>query len=94
MYTLRILSKGKISDLSNGFKVNDGKPFSIYVRPKEASSDIDLLVRCKCIADREMSEVPIPLNDWTPLALLRLDANAIDLSKYDVWYGCGDIVDE
>ncbi len=36
MYSLRILSKGQITDLSSGFSLG-GKPFSIFVRSKMPS---------------------------------------------------------
>lgn len=30
----RIVAHGKITDLSDGFKLSNGVPFSVYVRPK------------------------------------------------------------
>lgn len=34
----RIVSKGKISDLSKGFRLKESRPFSVYVRPKTLST--------------------------------------------------------
>lgn len=42
MYSLRILSKGKVTDLSNGFALG-GVPFTVFVRPKEVTME---QVRC------------------------------------------------
>ena len=36
MYSLRVLAKGQVSDLSKGFNLG-GKPFSVYVRSKSAT---------------------------------------------------------
>ena len=30
----RIVAHGKIADLTNGFRLSNGAPFSVYVRPK------------------------------------------------------------
>ena len=34
----RIFSHGKIADLSKGFKLPSGNPFSVYVRPQNEHS--------------------------------------------------------
>lgn len=39
----RIVSHGKIADLSKGFKLPSGNPFSVYVRPKYSVSTLDTL---------------------------------------------------
>ena len=40
----RIVSHGKIADLSKGFKLPSGKPFSVYVRPKYSVSTPDTVL--------------------------------------------------
>lgn len=54
MYSLRILSKGKVTDLSNGFALG-GVPFTVFVRPKEVTMETSTLLKCKLICDKEFS---------------------------------------
>ena len=48
MYSLRILSKGKVEDISKGFKLG-GVPFSVFVRPKNATMETNVILPCKII---------------------------------------------
>jgi len=89
MYSLRILSKGKISDLTKGFDLG-GVPFSIYCRKKTVSMEVDLVVSCQCICDKSMSDLPVPIGDWTPAEIVKLAPGAISLSDYDVYWGAGE----
>ena len=50
MYSLRILSKGKVTDLSNGFALG-GVPFTVFVRPKEVTMETSTLLKCKLMCD-------------------------------------------
>ena len=61
MYSLRILSKGKVTDLSNGFALG-GVPFTV-VRPKEVTMETSTLLKCKLICDKEFSMFPVPIGD-------------------------------
>ena len=58
----RILSKGKVTDLSNGFSLHDELPFSIYVRPKVASNDVDVVINVTCYQEDDSGEAPFMLN--------------------------------
>lgn len=89
MYSLRILSKGKIENLSGGFSLN-GVPFSIYVRPKKVTMEHDTLVNCRLLCDKEVSEFPVPINDWTPAMIAEISPDAISLSDFDVYWGAGE----
>lgn len=91
MYSLRILSKGQITDLTNGFSLN-GKPFSIFVRRKRLTMDHDTVVNCKCLCDKEASDLPVPIGDWTPAAIVEISPDAISLSDYDVYWGAGESI--
>ena len=62
MYSLRILSKGKITDLSKGFDLG-GVPFSIYARKKKVSMYTDLVVKCQLVCDKAFGEFPVPVSD-------------------------------
>jgi hypothetical protein len=88
MSSLRILSKGQITDLSNGFDLK-GIPFSIYVRKKALPFGIDLLINCKLIHDKERGDFPVPVGDWTPAAIVKLSPGTISLDDYDVYWGAG-----
>lgn len=89
MYSLRILSKGKITDLSKAFSLG-GMPFSVFVKPKKASMETCTLLHCKLICDKQAGELPVPIGDWTPGAISSISPNGIDLSEYDVYWGAGE----
>lgn len=56
MYSLRVLAKGQVSDLSKGFNLG-GKPFSVYVRSKSATEmATDTLLNCKLICDTSFGQ--------------------------------------
>lgn len=85
----RILSHGQITDLSQGYKAD--YPFSIYLRPKEGVEyQDDVLVRCRCMCDKEMSDLPVAVGDWTTAAIVELAPDAIPLDEYDVYWGAGN----
>lgn len=92
MYSLRVLSKGQISDLSKGFNLG-GKPFSVYVRSKSATEiATDMLLNCKLICDTSFGNIPVPVGDWTPAAIVGIAPNAIDLQKYEIYWGAGETI--
>lgn len=85
----RILSHGQITDLSEGYKAD--YPFSVYLRPKEGVEyQDDVLVRCRCMCDKEMSDLPVAVGDWTTAAIVELAPDAIPLDEYDVYWGAGN----
>ena len=85
----RILSHGQITDLSQGYKAD--YPFSIYLRPKEGVEyQDDVLVRCRCMCDKEMSDLPVAVGDWTTAAIVELAPDARPLDEYDVYWGAGN----
>lgn len=85
----RIVSHGKIADLSKGFKLPSGNPFSVYVRPKYNVSTLDTVLTVRCYQDKDWSEAPVPFNDWTPLAIADIAPNAELLKTNDVYWGSG-----
>lgn len=96
----RILSVGQISDLSNGFYISDPSadfktPFSVYIRPKFTTTDVDVVISVKLLKDDEdFADAPVVLNDWSPLAITELEADADLLESYDVYWGAGTHVDK
>lgn len=89
----RIVSHGKVESLSKGFKIGDNIPFSVYIRPKLASDEIDTVISLRCYQDEDFSDAPIALNDWTPLAISEIAANNELLERYDIYWGSGSYVD-
>ena len=91
MNDLRILSHGKITDLSKGFKMQNGETFSIMVVAKNASSVVTTaLCTCRCVCDKEASPFPVNVGDWTPAKIQEISANGISLSDFDVFWGAGE----
>lgn len=88
----RIVSHGKITDLSSGFSLPKGELFSIYVRPKVHSEAIDVVLSVRCYQDENAADAPIILNDWSPLAIAEIAANASILTDYDIYWGSGQHV--
>lgn len=84
---LRIISHGKVTDLTKGFTLPDGSPFTIMVVPKVIQPSHVGTVKCKLIGDSSASDLPIVYNDWTPALIQKLEPNAVNLSQYDVYWG-------
>lgn len=91
MNDLRILSHGKISDLSSGFDLG-GSTFSIMVIPKNATMNLGTTVSCQCICDKEASDLPVAFWNWTAASIQKIPANGINLSNYDVYWGAGETI--
>lgn len=86
----RIVSKGKISDLSKGFRLKESRPFSVYVRPKTLSTlERDVMLNCKLYAEEEFSEVPVTLFSWVGLCIIEIAPSAELLNSYDIYWGAG-----
>lgn len=92
MEDVRIIAKGSITDLSKGFALKGGVPFSVYVRSKENTMLSDTLLDCRLIGDKGASPFPVPVGDWTPGAITVISPNGIDLSVYDVYWGAGETI--
>lgn len=90
MDDVRIIAKGRLTDLSKGFKLPNNLPFSIYLRPKTGAMENDTIVRCRLICDKEAGEFPVPVSDWTPGKIVELPPNAIDTDKYEIYWGASD----
>lgn len=89
----RIVSHGKIDDLSNGFKLPGDVPFSVYVRPKFSTSTLDTVLAVRCSQDEKPSEAPVPFNDWTPMAIVELAPDTEVLATNDIYWGSGCYVE-
>lgn len=89
MEDVRLIAKGSITDLSKGFSL-DGVPFSVYVRSKENTMLSDALLECRLIGDKAVGALPVPIGDWTPAMIAYISPNAIDLQKYEVYWGASE----
>lgn len=90
MDDVRILAKGRIDDLSKGFRLHDSLPFSIYLRSKTGVVENDTIVQCRLICDKKAGDFPVPVGDWTPGKIVELPPNAIDTAKYEIYWGASD----
>lgn len=85
MFDVRILAHGKISDVTDGFHLPDHMPFSVYMRPVSSDAD-DTLCVCRCQNDTELSELPVPVGDWTPAKIVAIAPDGIDTENFDVYW--------
>lgn len=90
MEDVRLIAKGSITDLSKGFALKGGVPFSVYVRSKENTMLSDTLLECRLIGDKAVGALPVPIGDWTPTMIAYISPNAIDLQKYEVYWGASE----
>lgn len=86
VFASRISSHGKITDLSSGFKMKHGLPFSLFVIPKTVSYN-PIIVNCKLYHDDELSHCPFEVNQWSANLVKELASDAIDIDVYDVYWG-------
>lgn len=90
MFVSRICSHGQVTDLSKGFKLKDEQPFSLFVKPKSATTGVAITVDVRLYKETEASPCPCTLNSWQELEVVELAAsNAELLEKYDIYWGCG-----
>lgn len=93
----RIVSHNKITDLTNGFELENGHSFTVLIITKAnvtdsivaAETNALLLVDVQLIQDDVSSVIPIKLGEWDVAAIKKISADAIDLSVYDVYWGSG-----
>lgn len=58
MEDVRLIAKGTITDLSKGFSLKGGVPFSVYVRSKENTMLSDTLLECRLIGTERLERYP------------------------------------
>lgn len=89
MEDVRLIAKGTVTDLSKGFSLG-GVPFSVYVRSKENTMLSDTLLDCRLIGDAEVGALPVPIGDWSPAMIAYISPNAIDLGKFEIYWGASE----
>jgi hypothetical protein len=91
----RIVSHGKIESLSQGFKLPNDTPFSVYIRPKDTASEaLDTVLSVKCYQDERFSDAPIAYNDWSPMAIVEIAPDMEILGECDIYWGSGSWVEQ
>lgn len=90
MEDVRLIAKGTITDLSKGFSLKGGVPFSVYVRSEENTMLSDTLLDCRLIGDAEVGALPVPIGDWSPAMIAYISPNAIDLGKFEIYWGASE----
>ncbi len=93
---IRVFSHGEIVDLTEGFSLKSGQPFSIQIIPKACiegnlvkhANDAGLLVDCRLLLDKKIEPFFISFNDLTAACIEHIAPNAINLVDYRViWSG-------
>ena len=84
----RIVSHGQITDLSTAFSVPGNLPFTVWAQPKD-DTVTSVMINCKCYQDEVASPAPVACGDWSPLAIVEIEAGAVDLTAVDLYWGCG-----
>ncbi|OQB81393.1 MAG: hypothetical protein BWX87_00658 [Bacteroidetes bacterium ADurb.Bin123] len=82
-------------------------PFSIIIIPKNSveagvisrpvedeieDNRLGLIVQCTLNQDNLAADLPVMLYEWTPAAIRKISANAINLTLYDVYWGTGQTI--
>lgn len=85
---VRVWSHGQITDLSTAFSVPGNLPFTVWAQPKD-DTVTSVMINCKCYQDEVASPAPVACGDWSPLAIVEIEAGAVDLTAVDLYWGCG-----
>lgn len=91
MFVSRICSHGQVTDLTEAFKLKDEQPFSVFVKPKSATSGVVAIeLSLRLYQEESCTQCPVTLNSWQELEVVELAAsNASLLANYDIYWGSG-----
>lgn len=83
----RITTNKQLTDLSSDFD-NNGKAFTVYVKPTGSSYDESILLDVKLFNDDTNSNCPFTVNEWSPYIITKIMAsNSSILSSYNIYIG-------
>ncbi len=88
----RVVTHGKIEDLSQGFALSGGQSFSIYIRPRQSVTTAETVLSVKCANDTEFSEAPFQYSEWSPLMVKEIAPENGILDVCDIYWGSGENV--
>lgn len=89
MSVQRIVDWGQVTDLTSDFKLPDNYPFSVFVRPKAETSESSVIISARPYQSYDFKPTPVVLESWMENMIITIEAGAIDLEAYDVWWGAG-----
>lgn len=84
----RINCHGQITNLTDGFKLKNENPFSLFIIPV-ADTTAPVIASARLIHDIAAGNCPFNVNCWTEPNVVELAASAINLSNYTVYWGSG-----
>ena len=87
MFAGRIMAHGQVTDLSEAFALSDERVFSIFLKPKEETTETVEMVTCKLALDTTASPYPALIGVWNEGAFVELSASETLLTNYDVYWG-------
>lgn len=97
MFAGRVSVKGKVTDLSAGFKIKSNNPLALFIIPRADGANPDAavaIVDCKLYQDDNFSDCPFATNCWDAPAVREIGINGINLADFDVYWGAGADVEE
>lgn len=96
MLASRIVSHGIINgNVKEGGIFNlGGIPFTVYLRPKSATSNVDEVLDAKLLQEETASPAPFSVYDWTPMLITEVTVPESILNAYEVYWGSGNYVEE
>lgn len=93
----RIVSHGLVTPDADGhFSLGVDTPFTIYIRPKDAVEDVDVVLSCNLLMEQgeTPSPSPFPIYDWSPMELIELVVPTAVQQSYDIYWGSGYYIEE
>jgi hypothetical protein len=84
----RVLKHSQLTSLSIDFD-NGGNPYTIFIRPKNSSYDISVILSVQLLEDDISSNLPFLVNQWSPCVIQKISANPTILTLYDIYIGAG-----
>lgn len=86
---LRVLKIEKVTDLSSGFALSNGNPFSLFIAPADGSSldvgDVAIVNATIPYDNGNVVEVPVVVGDWSPVVFDSLDADNTAIADCDIY---------
>ena len=94
MLCSRVSSHGKVESLEKPFKLRYEQPFSIFLKPKDATATAFFgeVMNVRLYKDETSSPCPVTVGCWQELQVVEISAdNAPLLDKYDIYWGSGSV---
>ena len=89
----RVLSKGQITAPNATFGLQDNVPYSLFLHPKESTTDITAVISVRLQQDIDFGLMPFNVNCWTEGSVWTANITSELLAKYDIYWGAGQAVE-